>query len=37
MTEEENKKISEALDEASEWMDDLEGEPAAEVKLFFAT
>ena len=32
MTEEENTKITEALDAASEWMDDLEGEPAAEVR-----
>ena len=36
MTEEENKKVSEALDAASEWMDDLEGEPEAEVGVKFS-
>jgi len=31
MTEEEKEKIPAALDEASDWMFDLEGEPGAEV------
>lgn len=36
LTEKEQEEVSAALDATSEWMDDIEGEPPAEVKEFFS-